>query len=92
MTATDVVVRDEGEGAYTARVASHDGATVVTLVLGEAPALTGGALAADAATAAATIGFLLTHQDAADLPSPVEIGDVLAAYPDAVEQILARLP
>lgn len=86
----DLHVDPEGAGIYTASVPSHDGTTLITLLLAEAPALTGGRLADDVSTASATIDFLLGHQDAADLPSPVDIADVLAAYGDAVDAIAAR--
>ena len=33
------------------------------------------------------VAYLLGHQDAADLPTMVDLGDVVAAYPDAVEHI-----
>ena len=57
------------------------------LSLGEAAAVSEGRLGDDEATAVATIAYLLEHQDAADLPELVDIGDVVAAYPDAVERI-----
>lgn len=80
-----------GAGEYRIRLASRDGATSVVLELGDAATATSGRLADDAATAAATVGYLLAHQDAADLPPRVALEEVLAAYPDAAGQIGAML-
>lgn len=77
-----------GDGEYGARLPSHDGHTSLTVVLSDADDASGGRLADDEATAVAMISFLLEHQEATDLPERIEIEDVLAAYPDAVDRIV----
>ena len=83
----EIDIEAQGGGEYRARIGSYDGATIVTLTLGDADAVSEGRLADDEATARATVAYLLRHQDAEDLPPMVDLGDVVAAYPDAVEQI-----
>ncbi len=80
----------QGNGEYEARVGSLDGATAVTLVLVDAEDVSNGQLADDEQTAHGVFRFLLTHQDASDLPGRLEIGDVLAAYPGAIDGIRAQ--
>jgi hypothetical protein len=69
------------------RASSLEEHTTHTLVLSGAAAATGGTVAEDAATASATMHYLLGRQDARDLPALVEIDDVLATYPDAAHTI-----
>ena len=85
MSTFEIVSQDNGE--YLVRVESLDGATSVVLLLAEVDGASGGRLADDEATARATIAYLLTHQDASDLPPRLEIDDIVAAYPDAVDGI-----
>lgn len=87
----DFEIVPQGEGEYLIRAAAHDGTMTVTLALAEAGSVSEGRLADDEATAGATVRYLLEHQDAGDLPEQVEIGDVVAAYPDAVDRIAALL-
>ena len=87
MAQIEIVERRDGE--YRLRVGSFDGSTEVVLALGDAAEVSDGRLAVDDATASATVAYLLQHQDAADLPGVVDIGDVVAAYPDAVDGIAA---
>lgn len=79
----------QGEGEYRIRVGSLDGSTSLTLLLSEADEASDGRLGDDEATARAAIAYLLSHQDASDLPWRVEIADVIVAYPDAVDGIEA---
>lgn len=81
----EIVPQDSGE--FLIRAEAHDGTASVTLALGEADAVSDGRLADDETTARATIRYLLEHQDAGDLPEQVQIGDVVAAYPDAIDRI-----
>ncbi len=85
-----LAVEAHPEGGYLLRSQSHDGAVASVLLLDGVAEITGGRLGDDEATARATAEFLLSHQDAADLPASIEIDEVLAAYPDAVEAIIAR--
>ncbi len=87
MSQIEILERRDGE--YRVRVASLDGVTEVTLTLSDADAASDGRLTDDDATAKATLGYLLQHQDAADLPALIDLGDVVAAYPDAVDEITA---
>lgn len=89
MSSAQFEIEDQGEGQFLVRVDSLDGDTVLTIGLSGASEASGGALTEDRATARATMNYLLTHQDAADLPWRVEIADVLAAYDDAAEKIAA---
>ena len=84
---TELAIDDQGGGLYLAHVGYADGATLVRLLLTDATQHTQGRLEADAPTARATIRYLLSLQDARDLPERVELPDVLAAYPDAVSTI-----
>ncbi|RMB60134.1 hypothetical protein [Tessaracoccus antarcticus] len=79
----------QGDGEYLVRVVSLDGNTSVTIDLDHAGDDSAGRLGDDEATARATIKYLLTHQDASDLPERIELGDLLAAYPDGVDRIEA---
>ena len=83
-------IERRAEGGYWVRAQSHDGPVRNALLLDEAEELSEGRLADDEATARATAEFLLSHQDAADLPGIVQLDEVLGAYPDAVDAILAR--
>ncbi len=89
MTQPQLSTESLGEGRYRASVPSLDDQAVVVLALGEAPRVTGGRLADDEATARATFAFLLQHQDGADLPGQIDIEQVVAAYDDAVDTIVA---
>ena len=75
-------------GTYLVSAPSLDEATTFTLAMAGAEGVSEGRLTEDEATARATVRYLLEHQDPADLPDPVEIGDIVAAYPSAVETIL----
>ncbi len=83
-------IDETGAGSYLARVAYADGATAVRLVLTGVAEQSKGRLEADGPTARATLRYLLSLQDARDLPDRVEIADVLAAYSDAVDAIAQR--
>lgn len=85
-----MTIDPDPQGGYRLRVQSSDGPVGSVLLLEGADDLSGGLLGDDEATARATAEFLLSHQDAADLPATIEIDEVLAAYPDAVQAILAR--
>ncbi len=82
-------IETQGDGEYLVRTGSLDGSTSVTLILGNVGGASGGRLTDDETTARATIQFLLSHQDASDLPPRIEFEDVLAAYSDAVDGIEA---
>ncbi len=75
------------DGSYSMSTGSYDGTVTVTLSLARAAELTDGRLSDDQATARATMRYLLSHQDAADLPEFIDIGEVLAAYDDAADEI-----
>lgn len=83
-----IQIEAQGNGEYRARIDSEE-ATTVVVNLGEAAAISEGRLPDDEATARATVAFLLGHQDAEDLPPMFDVGDVIAAYPEAVEGIAA---
>ena len=85
----DFEITSQGDGEYAVRVETDEGAVTLDLLLGEAESSSGGAFGADEGTARATVRFLLEHQGAADLPQLVDIEEVLAAYPDATERIVA---
>lgn len=80
---------DQGQGEYRVRAGSFEGTTYFTLALRDADTLGDDRLSDDETTARATVRYLLARQDAGDLPARVEIGDVVAAYPDAVDGIEA---
>lgn len=82
-----ITIEAQGDGEYRARIGSDEASTTVALTLRDADAVSDGRLSDDEATARATVAFLLGHQDAEDLPATVDLGDVVAAYPDAVERI-----
>ena len=84
-----LTIHPRPEGGYLVRSRSHDDPVVSVLLLEGAADVSGGLLGEDEATARATVEFLLSHQDPADLPATIEIEDVLAAYPDAADAIRA---
>lgn len=84
-----VEVTGEGEGVYRGVLKSFSGQVTRRLLLVDATDVSDGELSDDEPTAVATFTFLLGHQDAGDLPERIEIADVVAAYDDAVEQIVA---
>lgn len=86
---TQIHIEAQGGAEYLATIGSYGGSTTVTLLLGDAAAASDGRLGDDAATARATIAYLLEHQGAEDLPATLDLGDVVASYPDAVERIAA---
>ncbi len=85
-----VTIEPRHHGGYLVRAQSSDGPVGSVLLLEGVDDLTGGLLGDDEATARATAEFLLSHQDPTDLPATIEIDEVLAAYPDAAQEILAR--
>lgn len=87
MAIPDLPVESLGEGRYLMQVPSYDGTVELTVGVARAAEVSDGVLSDDEPTARAMMAYLLTHQDAADLPELVEIGDVVAAYADAVEAI-----
>lgn len=90
MSSSPFTIEDQGDGEFFVRAeALGDEVAELTISLADAESESGGSLAADEPTATATMRFLLTHQDAADLPWRVYIADVLAAYPDAADKIAA---
>ncbi len=89
MSQLQIEIDTDGEGTYRVNVPSLDGPTQLTLRLVDAPGVSDGRLEDDEATARATVAFLLGHQDAADLPPMIHIGDVVAAYDDAIDRIEA---
>ena len=78
----------QGEGTYLVSAPSLDDLVTFTLVMSAAAGASEGRLADDEPSVRATVRYLLAHQEAADLPEWIEIGDVVAAYPDAVEAIV----
>lgn len=82
-----------GDGTYAVLAPSLDGQTAFTLVLGtDGPEGTGTdgtgtGLPPDEPTARATVRYLLDHQDASELPPWIELADIAAAYPDALDSI-----
>lgn len=82
-------IEPQRDGEYLAQIESLEGSTSVTVALVDMEDAGDGQLTDDEATARATISYLLSHQDASDLPTRIEVGDVLAAYPDALDKILA---
>jgi hypothetical protein len=89
----DFEVVPNGPGEFLIRANSDYDTQPVTfsLTLDEAESVSDGRLAEDERTARATIRFLLEHQDAAELPEQMQIPDIVLAYPDAVERIVALL-
>lgn len=85
----EIDVEAVGAGEYRVTVASHDGPVELTVVLDDLGTTSAGQLEDDAATARAIVAFLLTRQDAVDLPGIIEFGDVVAAYPDAVDEVVS---
>ena len=85
MAAPHVNLEESGPGRYAVRAASFTGEVTFVLVLTDPQDTLG--LAQDETTARAIVAFLLSRQDAADLPPEVELDAVVAAYPDAVEAI-----
>lgn len=84
-----IEIEAQGGSEYRATIGSYDGSTVVTLTLEDADGVSEGQLSDDQETAKATVAYLLQHQEAEDLPEVIDLGDVVAAYPDAVERIAA---
>ena len=91
MSEPEMELESLGEGRFEVTTVSLDGQTSVTLRLDDVADLSDGALRPDEATARAVMLFLLEHQDAADLPPQVDGEQVLAAYDNAVQGILAHL-
>ena len=83
-------VEKRPQGGYWVRAQSPEGPVRSALLLDDAEDLSDGRLSDDEATARATAEFLLSHQDAADLPTIIDLDEVLAAYSDAVEGIVGR--
>lgn len=81
-------IEAQGDGAYEIETDSYDGPKILTLTISRAEELSDGRLADDEATAGATLQYLLTHQDAADLPEFIYLTDVVAAYDDAIASII----
>jgi hypothetical protein len=80
-----------GGGQYRIQLPSRDGSVEVILEMADADAASEGRLQDNEATVRATVDYLLSHQEAEDLPPRLEVGDVLAAYPDAIGRIEALL-
>lgn len=80
-------IEAQGGAEYHVEIGAYAGARSVTLLLGDAASASDGRLGDDEATARATIAYLLEHQGAEDLPPTLDLGDVVASYPDAVERI-----
>lgn len=83
----DFEITPQDDGEYVVRVEMEEGSRSLRLLLGEAGSCSDGALGADESTARATMRYLLEHQGAEDLSQLVDIEEVVAAYPDAVERI-----
>jgi len=81
-------IEADGEHAYLIRVHDVDDEITIELRLGEDAARD---LDVDGRregqVAAATVRYLLTRQEAFDLPSELDIEDIVAAYPDFTEVI-----
>lgn len=93
MADRDFTITSEGSGVYLATMQSDDaleGKAQARVRLVQAAEASGGKLTDDEATARATVSYLMEHQDGVDLPAEVEIVDVLAAYPEAADEIAAR--
>ena len=88
MAAPHVDLEEEVPGRYAVRAASFTGEVTFVLVLTDPQDTLG--LAQDETTARAIVAFLLSRQDAADLPPEVELDAVVPASPDAVEAIRER--
>lgn len=78
----------QGDSMYLMTTPSYDGSTTLTMGLAQAAEVSAGRLADDQATAIATLRYLLSHQDAVDLPDLIHFADVAAAYDDAVDAIV----
>lgn len=89
----DFEITPQGDGEYLIRTPGGNDTDPATfdLDLGDAESVSDGRLADDERTVRATVRYLLEHQEAGDLPERVEIADVDAAYPDAVDRIVALL-
>lgn len=85
MTEEPFELQARDAGTYSVRARSLDGHTTFTLVLADDTADDN--LPADEPTARATVRYLLEHQDATDLPPWIELTDIAAAYPGALERI-----
>jgi len=82
-----VDIEQHGPGRYAVQASSFAGPVRFDLVLADEVGMHW--LGTDPATARAIVVFLLDRQDAADLPTEVDINAVFAAYPDAVGEIRA---
>ena len=87
MSEFEITPQDDSE--YLVHAGSSAGDRSLTLILDDADNSSGGRLQDDEMTAHAVIRYLLARQDPNDLPPRVEVGDVLAAYPDAVDGVPA---
>ncbi|HET7725493.1 MAG TPA: hypothetical protein VFK68_12690 [Propionibacteriaceae bacterium] len=87
----DLTIAAVGGGQYRVQLPSRDGRVDVVLEMDDAAGVSDGRLQDNESTARATVLYLLTHQDPEDLPPRLELGDVVAAYPDAVDRIEALL-
>jgi hypothetical protein len=84
----DVELQDTGE--FLASIHTGAGTEELVLMLSDAEEVSEGVLSDDEATARATVEFLLSHQDAGDLPDRIDLFDITAAYEGAVESIRQR--
>lgn len=79
-------------GDFQITATGRAGEATFTLDLADVESLSNGELDASEATARATVELLLQRQDVADLPPVVDFDEIVAAYPEAVQQIVARRP
>lgn len=81
----EIEMQDTGE--FLALI--HSGSTTAELVLtlADVEDATEGVLANDEATARAVVEYMLSLQDASDLPERLDIIDIDTAYEDAIESI-----
>src|SRR5699024_3725560 len=81
----DVELQDTGE--FLASIHTRTGTEEIVLMFSDVEDVSQGALSNDETTARAAVEFLLSHQDAADLPDRIDLVDISAAYDGAVESI-----
>lgn len=87
MSQTNFQITDHQPGSYLVRATSIDGTTELILDLTVAEEVSDGRLGDNTESAHQVMQYLLSHQDAGDLPDRIDISEVVAAYPDLVASL-----